>query len=177
MKSVTHIATTAGLAVTALLGSLLATAQTLYVYPAKGQSDQQLADDRYACHRWAVKESDFDPTQFRDDPPPRTVTVPVQNKQAGATGKGTVAGAVAGGIIGAHDDDPGKGAVIGAMVGTIVGAAIEEQGQQEAREKAEGAARQEAQAQARVKAEKALGRSNYRRAITACLEGRGYTVR
>lgn len=33
----------------------------LYVYPARGQSEQQLADDRYECHQWAVKESRYDP--------------------------------------------------------------------------------------------------------------------
>jgi hypothetical protein len=34
----------------------------LYVYPAGGQSAQQLADDRYACHTWSVDQTGFDPT-------------------------------------------------------------------------------------------------------------------
>jgi hypothetical protein len=34
----------------------------LYVYPAAGQSEQQLADDRYACHTWSVDQTGFDPT-------------------------------------------------------------------------------------------------------------------
>jgi hypothetical protein len=33
----------------------------LYIYPARGQSEQQQADDRYACHRWAAQESRYDP--------------------------------------------------------------------------------------------------------------------
>jgi len=33
----------------------------LYIYPARGQSEQQQAEDRYQCHRWAAKESDYDP--------------------------------------------------------------------------------------------------------------------
>jgi hypothetical protein len=33
----------------------------LYIYPANGQSEQQQADDRYDCHRWAVDQSDYDP--------------------------------------------------------------------------------------------------------------------
>lgn len=33
----------------------------LYIYPANGQSEQQQADDRYACHRWAVDQSNYDP--------------------------------------------------------------------------------------------------------------------
>jgi hypothetical protein len=33
----------------------------LYIYPARGQSEQQQADDRYSCHRWAAQESRYDP--------------------------------------------------------------------------------------------------------------------
>ncbi|MDQ2640994.1 MAG: hypothetical protein M3Y79_10515 [Pseudomonadota bacterium] len=36
-------------------------AEDLYIYPARGQSEQQQADDRYECHRWAVSETDYDP--------------------------------------------------------------------------------------------------------------------
>jgi hypothetical protein len=35
----------------------------IYVYPKNGQSPEQQATDRYACHRWAVNETSFDPTQ------------------------------------------------------------------------------------------------------------------
>jgi len=38
------------------------TANRLYVYPKQGQSEELQAKDRYACHRWAVKESNVDPT-------------------------------------------------------------------------------------------------------------------
>jgi len=33
----------------------------LFIYPARGQSEQQQADDRYECHRWAAKETGYDP--------------------------------------------------------------------------------------------------------------------
>jgi len=33
----------------------------LYVYPQKGQSEQQQADDRYECHRWAVGQTQYNP--------------------------------------------------------------------------------------------------------------------
>ncbi len=36
--------------------------QALYVYPAAGQSEQRMADDRYECHRWAADSVGFDPT-------------------------------------------------------------------------------------------------------------------
>lgn len=36
--------------------------EQLFVYPKLGQSEQQQANDRYECHRWAVEQTDFDPT-------------------------------------------------------------------------------------------------------------------
>jgi hypothetical protein len=43
----------------------------LYVYPARGQSEQQQADDRYECHRWAVGETGYDPVEGEYDPDER----------------------------------------------------------------------------------------------------------
>lgn len=37
--------------------------EQLFVYPRQGQSEQQMATDRYECHRWAVTQTDFDPSQ------------------------------------------------------------------------------------------------------------------
>jgi hypothetical protein len=38
-------------------------AEEMFIYPRQGQSEQQQADDRYACHRWAAEQTGFDPTQ------------------------------------------------------------------------------------------------------------------
>lgn len=38
-------------------------AEQMFIYPRLDQSEQQQADDRYACHRWAVSQTGFDPTQ------------------------------------------------------------------------------------------------------------------
>jgi hypothetical protein len=35
----------------------------LFVYPKEGQSREQQDSDRYECHRWAVTQTGFDPTQ------------------------------------------------------------------------------------------------------------------
>ena len=40
-----------------------ATPDQLFVYPKKGQSEQQQATDRYQCHRWAADQTGFDPTR------------------------------------------------------------------------------------------------------------------
>ena len=35
----------------------------LFVYPKNGQSDQQTAQDKFECHKWAQGQTGFDPTQ------------------------------------------------------------------------------------------------------------------
>ena len=37
-------------------------AAELYVYPARGQSEDQAQRDRYECHLWAVDQTQFDPS-------------------------------------------------------------------------------------------------------------------
>lgn len=34
----------------------------IFVYPTRGQNEEQQATDRYECHRWAADQSGFDPT-------------------------------------------------------------------------------------------------------------------
>ena len=33
----------------------------MFIYPRDGQSEKQIADDRYQCHRWAVGQTGYDP--------------------------------------------------------------------------------------------------------------------
>ncbi|MEJ1963117.1 MAG: DUF6515 family protein [Gammaproteobacteria bacterium] len=35
---------------------------TVFIYPKNGQSEEQQATDRYECHRFAVRQSGYDPT-------------------------------------------------------------------------------------------------------------------
>ena len=35
----------------------------LFVYPKNGQSSEQQSKDDYECHRWAVDQTGFDPTE------------------------------------------------------------------------------------------------------------------
>jgi len=37
--------------------------EDIFVYPREGQGEEQVAFDRYECHRWASDETGFDPTQ------------------------------------------------------------------------------------------------------------------
>ncbi len=51
-------------------------ADELYAYPKEGQSEKQQADDRYACHRWGVQQTGYDPTQ-----PPTDLSVSQLSKK------------------------------------------------------------------------------------------------
>ena len=141
----------------------------VYVYPAAGQGDAQMDRDRYECHLWAVKQTGFDPGSPDLAPHQR-----VQVVEGPPPGSGAAAGAVAGAILGAATSGPrdsGAGMLFGAVTGALLGNAVEESGRQEARERAMDRAR----SQARYGLEEQA--SNYRRAISACLQGRQYTIR
>jgi len=45
----------------------------LVLYPQKGQSAEQQANDRYECHRWATQQTGFDPTVLGGNVPPEAV--------------------------------------------------------------------------------------------------------
>jgi hypothetical protein len=44
------------------VGAPADSAADVFLYPRNGQSDQQMANDRYECHSWAVGQTGFDPT-------------------------------------------------------------------------------------------------------------------
>ena len=41
----------------------------MFIYPRKGQSEKQQADDRYECHKWAVGQTNYDPTRNQSGMP------------------------------------------------------------------------------------------------------------
>jgi hypothetical protein len=136
------------------------------VYPAQGQSPQQLDRDRYECHVWAVQQTGFDPSQPGVPADARVVVQP-----ANPPGTNTAVGAIAGAILGAAIAGPrnaGAGLVLGGATGAAIGASSDAANQAQAN--AEQRRYNQSYAQAEV------GASNYRRAISACLMGRGYTI-
>jgi len=145
----------------------------LMIYPAAGQTEQQLADDRYACHVEAVAQSGFDPSR-PPSVPTGPVSVPVgENPREGAAAKGAVAGAIAGAVLGHETRD----AIRGAIAGAVIGGAVEAQGEAQTRGEAEAEARRLAEARVQGRADLDRRRAEYRASIQACLEQRGYSVR
>jgi hypothetical protein len=141
---------------------------TVYAYPERGQSADEQSRDRYECSLWAVKQSGFDPSA-PDVPQAYRVRV------AGGPppGTGTAIGAIAGAVLGAAmagDDDAGAGAAFGALTGAMIGNASD------AARAQQNEAMMSAQAQ-QQQAALAHGAADYRRALGACLDARGYSVR
>jgi OmpA family protein len=133
-------------------------AQQLYIYPQRGQSPQQQQQDQAECNGWAMQQSGYNPGMAAGAPPPPP-------PPGGGAVRGGAKGAAVGAIGGAIGGNAGKGAAIGAATGAVFGGM---------RRNAENRAYQSevAAQQSQVAAQQ----ENFRRALTACLSGRGYTV-
>jgi hypothetical protein len=134
---------------------------TMYFSPELSQDEAKQDRDRYECYRWAVRETHVDPgmTPVRQPPPPYG---------AQRNGAEVVAGAATGAVVGAAVSGPrhvGENMVIGAIFGSLIGAAA-----QESRVQSAEAAYARRQAAAQVPMD------NFRRAMSACMTGRGSRV-
>ncbi len=146
------------------------TAAPMYFYPEHGQDAAAQDRDRYECYRWAVGQSGFDPGMT-----PLSVPAQAPAPAVRRDGADVAAGAVTGAVVGAIASSPhhsGSGAVIGAIFGAALGAVAQESRAQAA-EQVHAAREQRAQA-ARQAAMAPL--DGFRRAMSACMAGRGYRV-
>jgi uncharacterized protein YcfJ len=142
--------------------------QELVIFPAKGQTPEQMEKDKHDCYTWAKKETGFDPMQAQPTAQaPAAQPQGPQGERIRGAARGAAVGAVAGGIA---NDDAGKGAAAGAAAGTMVGGMKTRQNRRNHAQ----AQQQQAQQQAAATGQK---RSTYNRAYSACLEGKGYTVK
>jgi len=143
-----------------------ALASDLTIYPAQGQSQEQMDKDKYECYSWAKQQTGFDPMAqpTASEPPPQ------QEAQKGGVGRGALRGAAVGGAVGSFDGEAGEGAKKGAAAGAIVGGIRRGQQNKEQQQKEQ----QWAQEQTNQYTQQ---RSAYNKAQAACLEGRGYSVK
>lgn len=136
--------------ITFLMAMPIAFAQSnVFVYPQRGQSSVQQAEDETACRTWAQQQ--------------QSSTASTPQGQAGPDGtrvRGAARGAAAGATIGAISGDAGKGAAIGAAGGGMAAGM---------RRRQQRRLEHDQQAQAK---EDALNR-----AFAACMEARGYSVK
>jgi hypothetical protein len=147
----------------------------VYAYPLHGQPAEQQDRDHYECSVWGTQQTGFDPSAPGVPPHERVHVVSAGPPPGTNTAIGAVAGAIIGAAIAPRWQTAG-GAVAGAVVGSAIGsvgdaanaqanAANYQQARIASAEDRRAAALQERKA------------ADYRRALSACLDGRGYSVR
>jgi len=146
-----------GAALAAALYPIVAAAQQPIYYPARGQSAQQQNRDRGECQVWAQQTTGINPAALAPPSAPAPIGPAVGGGERIA---GAARGAILGEIAGGHG---GEGAALGAMVGG-------------AKARKNQAAQQQAQQQ-QAQSAYASQINTYNRAMGACMEGRGYTVK
>jgi hypothetical protein len=136
-------------------------ANDIFIYPTRNQSAAQQDKDKWECRAWATRQTGFDPaarSTASSPPPPREAP-------RGGVVRGAAGGAAIGAVGGAIAGNAGKGAAIGAATGGLVGAM-----------RRNDQIRQEQYAQQQWAQQNEQKRSEWVRATSACLKGRGYTV-
>jgi len=140
----------------------LASGLGLFVFPSNDQNKETQDADEMACYKWAKEQTGVDPLN-----PPEVQAEQVDRSADGTAVVGAAGGAAAGAAIGAIAGDAGKGAAIGAVVGGLRGR----------RAKVVGDEMQQQQNNAAAAAATEEMMNNFKKAFTACLEGKGYTVK
>jgi hypothetical protein len=134
----------------------------LYVFPSENQDAQTQEDDEIACYKWAKEQTGVDPLN-----PPQIEAEEVDTGPDGTAVRSAARGAAAGAAIGAIAGDAGKGAAIGAAAGGMGGIG--------AKRHKNAAAQQQAEANAAAQEQELM--NNFKKAFSACMEGKGYTVK
>jgi uncharacterized protein YcfJ len=134
--------------------------RALEVQGQRGQSLEQTRRDRYECHNWAVEQTGEAPAAVPTDAePPRDGERELRRERVDRAIVGAAIGGAIGSMLGngrrRHSSDR---TLAGAAAGAAIGAAT---------------AGKERDAAAESAADEP---SDYVRALTACLEGRGYSV-
>ncbi len=133
----------------------------LYVFPSKDQNQDQQSKDETECYKWAIQQTGYDPLN-----PPEIKPQEAKKTYGGAV-IGGAKGAAAGAAIGAIAGDAGEGAAIGAVVGGLRGR----------RARIVGNEMKQAQSEEASKDKALQMLADYKKAFSACMEGKGYTVK
>jgi hypothetical protein len=147
----------------------------VYAYPLHGQPPEQQDRDHYECSQWGTQQTGFDPSAPGVPPHERVHVVSAGPPPGTNTAIGAVTGAILGAVI-APRGQAAPAALAGAVVGGAIGSTADA-----ANAQANAVNGQQARAEtvqdrraAALQEQKAV---NYRRAIGACLDARGYSVR
>jgi hypothetical protein len=141
----------------------------LVVFPAKDQTKEQQAADEKACYDWSKEQTGIDPAAVtvNTDSAAAAGQAAADTATQGAGVKGAARGAAGGAIVGGIAGDAGTGAAIGAVAGVAKGRRAKKQAGQQAQEQAVAGAQGEAAGKIEA----------FKKGMSACLEGKGYSVK
>ena len=139
-----------------LLATGSAWGQQVFIYPQRGQSPQQQAQDTGECQAWATQQTGGPMAAAPMAAAPAVTASPL---------RGAARGAAVGAVGGAIGGDAGKGAAIGAATGAMMGG-------MRRRDQMQQAQAQQAQAQQA----QAAHADTTKRALATCLGAKGYSV-
>ena len=143
---------------------------SVFVYAANKQPPDQQQYDEMDCYNWASSQTSIDPF---GPPTPVQQVEKGENQAKGARVKGATRGAVGGAVIGSISGNAGRGSAIGATAGTLRGGQKVRQGKAQAEQDYQDA---QAQAQQQAAATDKQKIVTFKKAFSACVQGRGYTV-
>jgi hypothetical protein len=141
-------------------GKSLSQSLGLAVYPAKQQSSTLQSSDEFECYNWSKEQSGYDPMTAHQSQ--QSSSAQESSAKSGQAVKGAAGGAAIGAIAG----NAGAGAAAGAVAGGIK--------RRSSQRKAEA---QQQSAQSQSQAAEQANLDAFKKGMSACLEGRGYTVK
>jgi len=144
------------------LGSSVAKKAGVYVFPTKSQDQSQQDKDESDCYTWAVKQSGYDPIN-----PTVVQAQQIEKGPDGSAVRGSARGALGGAAIGAISGDAGRGAAIGAVSGALLGH----------RRGRMARSMQQSSANQTAASENENLSNGFKKAFSACLEAKGYSVK
>ena len=159
----------------------------MFAYPKNKQSPEQQLTDENECYASAKQNSGVDPQAPAPAAPSAQDQQAAQKEAAQQAGKdvpkggavkGSAKGAAGGAAVGAIAGDAGTGAAVGATVGTVRGG--RQQRKANAAAKDQAAAQGGAQVQQQYQSQKAAydqQMNTFKRAFSACMDARGYSVK
>ena len=156
----------------------MAASAGIVAYPAKGQDAATQSKDDGECYAWGKQQSGFDPAS----PPPTAVAAqappPPPPPANGSRARGAARGAAAGAVVGEiANDDASEGAAVGAAAGAVAAGSRNRQAQRSHEAQVDAANQQAKAAADQANAQRAQGMESFKKAMSVCLEGRGYTVK
>jgi outer membrane protein with glycine zipper len=149
----------------------------LIIFPASGQSANELLDDKAQCNTIAFQETGYRDDGRASNESAAFVPPPIYSYESEGVGVSAARGAAVGAIGGAIAGDAGKGAAIGAVAGAMFGG-VERARRQE--EEAEWQRQYQSMQNYRMQEQQmqnTASQKQYDFIYKTCLENRGYSVK